>query len=216
MPERLPESTWLPEDNTWAIRDGDGRGRGVPVGQQGAVGIDANGQYGLWVTDGTAAGTRELSGISGQSATGLHPVLMVALGGKVLFNGLDANGHYELWVTNSTVAGTHELSNIPGESSNGLDPQALAVVGNQVLFSGVDSSGNTELWVTNGTVAGTHELKNIPGESAAIPGLSPSFIAALSQHQQLAHGLASFITPNQIGQLWSEANHSSSVLELIT
>jgi len=31
-------------------------------------GVDANGQAGLWVTDGTAAGTHELTGISNANA----------------------------------------------------------------------------------------------------------------------------------------------------
>jgi ELWxxDGT repeat protein len=36
-------------------------------------GYDAAGDTGLWVTDGTAAETHELTGISGANAAGLNP-----------------------------------------------------------------------------------------------------------------------------------------------
>jgi hypothetical protein len=36
-------------------------------------GIDASGQHGLWVTNGTSKGTLELTGISGAGVGGLNP-----------------------------------------------------------------------------------------------------------------------------------------------
>jgi hypothetical protein len=52
-------------------------------------GLDSSGQHGLWVTNGRAAGTHELTGITGASPTlGLSPVDLTVFNGKVLFGGL--------------------------------------------------------------------------------------------------------------------------------
>ena len=63
-------------------------------------GQDTSGQYGLWKTDGTAAGTSELS----IGAPGYNTYL-ASNGKDVLFD-----GNYNLWVTDGTSAGTSELS----------------------------------------------------------------------------------------------------------
>jgi len=84
------------------------------------AGNDNNNNSGLWVTDGTAPGTHELTGIVGEypggvaslrpdNKGGLHPADLMAFNGKVFFNGLDDNGQSGLWVTDGTAAGTHEL-----------------------------------------------------------------------------------------------------------
>jgi autotransporter passenger strand-loop-strand repeat protein/ELWxxDGT repeat protein len=141
-------------------------------------GIDASGNHGLWVTDGTAAGTSELS-VAGAYLSGVNPSYLTAFGNKVLFRGQDANesstaannGHGTLWVTNGTAAGTSELS-VAGARSTTFDPSYLTVFGSEVLFEGYDISGNHGLWVTNGTAAGTSEL-SVAGASSV--GLAPSY-----------------------------------------
>jgi hypothetical protein len=146
-------------------------------------GNDANGIHGLWASNGTAAGTYELTGISGANASGffgffpgsVQPDFMV-FNGRVLFEGFDSNGATSLWVTNGTAAGTQELTGISGANANGLfdggndDPQ-FTVFNSEVLFRGTDANGNPGLWETNGTAAGTHELSGITG--ARMAGLSP-------------------------------------------
>jgi ELWxxDGT repeat protein len=79
-------------------------------------GYDAavNTNAGLWVTDGTAAGTYEVTGIGGAYARGIDPQVMTVLNGEVLFNGTDAAANLGLWVTDGTAAGTHELTGISG------------------------------------------------------------------------------------------------------
>ena len=72
-------------------------------------GANTAGHLGLWVTNGTAAGTQELTGIAAASATGIDPTDMTVFNNEVLFNGVDANGLSGLWVTDGTVGGTHEL-----------------------------------------------------------------------------------------------------------
>jgi ELWxxDGT repeat protein len=139
-------------------------------------GLDTAGNNGLWVTDGTAAGTREITGISGVNTWGLNPQDLTAFGNEVLFNGTDASGNHGLWVTNGTAAGTHELTGIKGANSGGLFtgfPPDFTVYKNEVLFEGTDTKGRVGLWVTNGTEAGTHELTGIKGANTSGSGLNP-------------------------------------------
>jgi hypothetical protein len=133
-------------------------------------GFDTSSLLGLWVTNGTAAGTRELTGISGTytgSFIGFAPSDFTVFNGAVLFDGRDASGNIDLWMTNATAASTHELTGISGANASGLFPSPLfpgfTVFNGEVLFEGTDASGNVDLWVTNGTAAGTSELTGISG-----------------------------------------------------
>jgi ELWxxDGT repeat protein len=124
-------------------------------------GVDSRGHAGLWETDGTVAGTFELTGIAGASSTGLDPDELAPLNAdEVLFNGVDKGGMSGLWETDGTAAGTHELTGIAGAEtlSPGLYPSDLTAYNGQILFAGTDASHNGGLWVTNGAAAGTHEL----------------------------------------------------------
>jgi ELWxxDGT repeat protein len=133
-------------------------------------GLDASGNNGLWITDGTAQGTHELTGIVG-AALSLNPQAIAVLNGKALFDGRDANGAYSLWVTDGTAQGTHELTGIVGTDPNGIfnvsDPAMIAFNG-EVVFSGSDANGNPGLWVTDGTAQGTHEV--LPGTAPIAQG----------------------------------------------
>ena len=60
-------------------------------------GDDQAGSSNLWVTDGTGAGTSELS-VAGASPNGLNPLGITVLGSKVLFEGVDASDQTNLWV----------------------------------------------------------------------------------------------------------------------
>jgi ELWxxDGT repeat protein len=122
------------------------------------------------VTDGTAAGTHELTGIKGASANGLQPTDLTVFGKEVLFAGVDAAGNIGLWATNGTVAGTHEIMSGSSQGfQGGLKPVFLTVFNGEVYFNGAGA-----LWVTDGTAAGTHELTNAvqgPSELAILVGL---------------------------------------------
>jgi ELWxxDGT repeat protein len=75
------------------------------------TGVDASGRQGLWVSNATAAGTYELTGIRGASA-GFDPIDFTVLNGEVLLQGTDGSGHSGLWVTDGTAAGSDELTGI--------------------------------------------------------------------------------------------------------
>jgi VCBS repeat protein len=128
------------------------------------------GLEGLWVTDGTSAGTSELSVANANTFSGLSPSDFTALGTKVLFIGRSAT-HLGLWVTNGTSAGTSEIS-LPGGPQGDLfnlgSPPTFAVLGNKAFFGAPDPSlpgFKDSLWVTDGTSAGTSEV--VPGLGTA-------------------------------------------------
>jgi ELWxxDGT repeat protein len=108
-----------------------------------------NGQ--LWVTNGTAAGTHEISVAGANTSQGFYPGGFTEFDGKVWFAGDDAQGGSGLWVTDGTAAGTSELS-------VSVQPGNMTVFGSELVFEGIDASGHLDLWVTDGTAAGTSEL----------------------------------------------------------
>ncbi len=137
-------------------------------------GIDTGGASGLWMTDGTAAGTKKIT--DGTASTGINPTDITILNGAALFNGADAAGLLGLWATDGTGAGTQELTDIAGASTTGtgLNPSDMTVFENEVWFSGVDANGLTGLWVTDGSAPGTHELLDELSGADPTHGLSPT------------------------------------------
>jgi ELWxxDGT repeat protein len=79
------------------------------------IGADGAGYHGLWVTDGTAAGTTEIGGGANQGVGLLYPGDLTVFNGEVLFRG-QAGGFSDLWVTDGTVAGTHPLMHRKGHA----------------------------------------------------------------------------------------------------
>jgi hypothetical protein len=79
-------------------------------------GVGADNKSSLWVTDGTAAGTRELlpnnAGVLGllSNASGGQPGFAVLNSNQILFAGADGEGDIGLWSTDGTSAGTHHVS----------------------------------------------------------------------------------------------------------
>jgi ELWxxDGT repeat protein len=142
-------------------------------------GVNAAQNVGLWVTDGTAAGTHQLTGISGALSFGLLPQGMTVFNGAVMFTAADAFNQNGLWVTDGTAAGTHELTGISGAGPSGIGPTDLTLFNGAVLFAGATASNKYTLWATDGTAAGTHEVTGISGanpngvfSSVNIPGMT--------------------------------------------
>jgi ELWxxDGT repeat protein len=105
----------------------------------------------LWVSDGTAEGTHELTGIANASTNyGLDPQSICVVGGQAFFIGNDANDNVGLWTTDGTAAGTREVV-------AGINGSDLTAFNGKVLF---DNGG---LWVTDGTGAGTYEVMPVSG-----------------------------------------------------
>jgi len=191
---------------------------------RGEAGVAGNNVPGLWVTNGTAAGTFEIggvanAGISGISHGGLLPIdpEFTVFHGKVLFSGRDAANNQGLWVTDGTPAGTVELAPIsgafkvgsPGSDVLGSGPN-MAVLNNLVLFRGTDLQDTPgSLWATDGTAAGTFEIggqgnAGIVGSpngfnsqfTSELPlGIQPSDLTTLNGHVLFA-GFDNTLKPN--------------------
>ena len=155
-------------------------------------GADSAGGVGLWVSDGTAAGTVEIggaknAGVVGAGANGLENVWLdhtqtAVLGSKVVFVARDGHGSSSLWITDGTAGGTIEIgglgnAGIPHAAVDTFAPSQLIAYGGKVWFSAMDDDGTTRLWSTDGTAAGTTRLGGstvpcgFPGNFAVANGL---------------------------------------------
>jgi ELWxxDGT repeat protein len=100
---------------------------------------------GIWVTDGTAAGTRKISNRNMNE--------YAVFQGRVWFDSRDA-GSQRLWVTDGTEAGTVPVLDRDGQPIP--DPERFAALDGHLLFT-----TRFALWESDGTPAGTVRL--LPG-----------------------------------------------------
>jgi ELWxxDGT repeat protein len=120
----------------------------------------------MWSSDGTAAGTESLAGISSSGGTAGE------LGGRLYFDATtDPDSEdWELWQTDGTSAGTERAVEIvPGPG--GSHPGPFARLGDRLLFGAETPAQGRELWITDGTPEGTRLVADlVPGRSSSFPG----------------------------------------------
>ena len=126
---------------------------------------------GLWVTDGTLAGTRRVSTVTARalSATGFATTIG---DDTLLFAGMD-DVQVELWRSDGTADSTRMLRNIADDTSSnpGMIPTGFADGGSLLFLSAFDTEHGAELWRTDGTTAGTSLVRDIrPGTGSSAPG----------------------------------------------
>ena len=118
----------------------------------------------LWVTDGTAAGTRPLWQEQGAGAWSLREA-----GDQVYFHVTGANGRRELWRSDGSAAGTSRVHAYPSKSQFAGSVAHLPADG-RVYFAGYDPQHGMEVWSTDGTAAGTSLFKDVnPGPASSSP-----------------------------------------------
>jgi ELWxxDGT repeat protein len=126
-----------------------------------------------WISDGTAAGTRQVADINQQFyyfPTGdLPPVpgssapsLFAWTGTDFLFAADDGLTGRELWASDGTPAGTRQVRDIHPQSQysdSGSNPSSPVRLGTSstFLFS-ADDGGSRGLWATDGTAPGTRRI----------------------------------------------------------
>jgi hypothetical protein len=101
-------------------------------------GLDSLGRTGLWVTDGTSAGTVELNVGGANTGVGLSPTGFKVVGDQAFFTGLSTGdyprspaggppGSESLWVTDGTANGTTEIgaTNTDALSESAYDVAAI-------------------------------------------------------------------------------------------
>lgn len=119
----------------------------------------------LWVTDGTATGTRMVKDLVTQSGVGSDPAYLVLYGTKIYFQAkVDVAIGRELYVSDGTAAGTVLLVDLsPGSPSASpsfltvMTPRnsAGAIVSTDLYFYALDANGRGNLWKSDGTQSGT-------------------------------------------------------------
>jgi ELWxxDGT repeat protein len=118
-----------------------------------AIAISAIDQT-LWVTNGTPAGTFQLSTIIKASGG-------IVLNGKYIFSGSTATEGSEIFISDGTIAGTKLIKDIVA-GATGSDPDGnMTILNGYVYFTAVTAATGRELWRTDGTEANTTLVKDI-------------------------------------------------------
>lgn len=122
-------------------------GAGLPDGD---LAIDISGTLAnplprLWLSDGTAAGTKPVKGIRGGFGTlGTGDGAITPVDGRFFLEVSDAKHGTELWQSDGTVAGTTLVQDInPGPGSSG--PYPLAVLDGMLIVAADDGTHGLEL-----------------------------------------------------------------------
>ena len=132
----------------------------------------------LWVSDGTAVGTRLLADVEPGPGTSFVTRLATA-GGRMWLAALRASTGYELWVSDGTPAGTGLVVDLAPGRAHGLyaDASLAAACGRGLVFYGTDTVSGLEPWFSDGTASGTRLLRDIA------PGPQDAGMQSLVAHQ---------------------------------
>ena len=111
----------------------------------------------LWVSDGTATGTKLLLDIN-PGISGSNPDDFIEFDDKLYFTADDGENGEELWVSDGTATGTQLLLDINSHTSQdgdgfGSNPSNFTEFNGKLYFT-----ANEQLWVSDGTTAGTKSL----------------------------------------------------------
>jgi ELWxxDGT repeat protein len=122
----------------------------------------------LWATDGSSAGTSQVSNAA------FFFGAMVGLPSQLLLIGSDALHGVEPWVSDGTAAGTQLLADInPGAASSFSLVYLPKQAGSPTLFWATDGVHGAEMWRTDGSPAGTNLVADL------VPGVESSLTSPL-------------------------------------
>jgi len=114
--------------------------------------------YGLWVTDGTPAGTYAVVPDLGDTGSG-RPGPLVNAGGALFFLKALRDGKLTLWKSDGTTDGTVPVKELA--STTIFDTQIKAAGRNVFFFT------QGSIWFSDGTAAGTVEVAKVSGASTS-------------------------------------------------
>lgn len=154
------------------------------------------GGQGLFVTDGTDAGTRAIGTDGGPfdalSATSLFDGFHVTTANEAWFGGFKLTTGGEPWKTDGTPAGTALVANTVGVD-DAVEPQGLAALGGKLYFFGRSPQLDFALHESDGTRAGTRRVYDFAPGSGGLPQLGFA----------TAHGQLYFVANTVLGtELW--------------
>ena len=145
----------------------------------------------LWVTDGTATGTRILKNIKDGKGSS-YPRNLTVVGSTLYFTADNGTNGCELWKSDGTESGTVLVKDMrPGYEPMMMSPydtssapSCLVAFGNLLFLSVDDGSTGRELWKSDGTGPGTVLVKDIvPGQGGS--DAKPAFIAGTGSGARL-------------------------------
>jgi ELWxxDGT repeat protein len=123
--------------------------------------LDASAVY---VSDGTAAGTRLLQAFGGSDPRVVQSPAVITRGSIVFFRSTDGEGA-SLWRTDGTEVATVELMGFVGVPTEPFVSTSLGL-----LFAADDGVTGEELWATDGTTDGTRLVADlVPGLDGGMP-----------------------------------------------
>ncbi len=155
----------------------------------------ANGNE-LWVTDGTATGTKLVKDIFAGTKSSSPTDFFVFNNTLYFFAKTSTNG-IELWKSNGTATGTIMVKNINAGSADSYSNFANFFANNNILyFVANDGAHGTELWKTNGTASGTVMVKdiNVGKGSSNVLGLTAFGTQVIFSASDSVHGQELWIT----------------------
>ena len=138
------------------------------------IGDDGSGDFELWRSDGSSAGTVRVKDIQPGPSGGLTGSSLVVMGNAVYFAANDGAHGVELWRSDGTEAGTVMVKDLYpqfGAFGHG-SPAGLASIRGTLFFRATSGgTSGTQPWVSDGTEAGTVQLAVIhPGGSSQADG----------------------------------------------
>ena len=156
-----------------------------------------------WRSDGTVAGTRQLSDVRPGPA-GSDPRFIAFVQGSLYFSAFDPEHGTELWSSDGATGETRLVEDIEPGPGSGLgscswsdEPYWVGLgLDGRLLFTAYDAAHGCELWRSDGTPGGTYLLKSlVPG----VEGGHPSSYRRVGSRlyfngTDTAHGLELWVT----------------------
>lgn len=134
------------------------------------VGQQSDGDYELYASDGTEAGTRRIADIHPSGSSFPNNITPTSTG-QVFFTADDGSAGRELWVTDGTTDNTRMVVELgPGTDDAAIDD--MVGFGAKLFFSAAptSTSNDVELWSSDGTPSGTSRRFDLrPGSDGSYP-----------------------------------------------
>ena len=111
--------------------------------------------YNLWVTDGTAGGTTQVTPTNGFGSLAANSYAV--LGTRAYFAGAGIGGKFSLLSYDPRSGVITDLA--PANAApGGVSPSSITAYNGKLYFAGTNAAGAHTLWTSDGTAAGTTEL----------------------------------------------------------
>ena len=123
----------------------------------------------LFLTDGTAAGTRPLFTTSAPPSSA--PSQLAAFGDRLVFSADDGTTGRDPWESDGTDGGTRQLLDL-GWGSDWSNPEGFVESGGRLFFRARDSGSSSGIYRSDGTAAGTESLVSALSSRWSPPAVS--------------------------------------------